>query len=161
MVLLSVMLAVPDIRNSDLLCRNSAVPVTTSGCGRTVTVATSVIPCGFDTTSWKISGSLLDGIVKVGFAEVAPLSVTGVPPICDQLYLVAPIEAEPSRVTVDPCSTDWSLPALAAGGAISFTVTVTSAAEGPPGPFAVKLKVKTCAADGATKVGLHHIAPDT
>jgi hypothetical protein len=64
--------------------------------------------------------------VKVGFADVAPLSAAVLPDgfvVSDQLYVMASPSASelppPSSVTVLPTYTDWSVPAFATGAELA------------------------------------------
>jgi hypothetical protein len=51
------------------------------------------------------------GIVKVGLATVLLDSVAATPPVCSHEKLEAPVEPEPSSVTVEPDRTDCGGPA--------------------------------------------------
>src|SRR5919107_5558195 len=117
---------VPSTRHSPVPVRNSTlVVVRTSAFGLICTVETSEPP-GPVTVSWKISGSVVFGILKVGLATVVLDSVTAGPPVWLHWKLVAPVEAEPLRVTVSPTRTVWAGPAFATGGATGWTVTTVS-----------------------------------
>ena len=97
------------------------------------------------TVSWKITGSAVFGMVNVGLTAVVLDSVAGTPPVCFHTKPLAPVEPEPSRVTVAPARTDCGGPAFARGGATSSTVTTSSVVLGPPGPWAVSRKVNVVA----------------
>src|SRR4051794_37867344 len=116
-------------------------------------------PPGPVAASRKVSGVVDEGIVNVGLAVPAAASVTGVPTVCVQVQLDAPVDALPSRVTASPTSTVRSGPASATGGATAPTVTVTSSVTGPPGPCAVSRKPSTPPEFGAVNDAVAVPAP--
>ena len=67
-------------------------------------------------------GAANDGVAVLAFRSVMPC---GAAQTYDMVLPSGSEEDDPSRVTVAPSGTDWSLPASAAGGWLTFrTVTV-------------------------------------
>src|SRR4051812_25339785 len=87
-------LDVPEIRQSRFdttYCTSAGRAVRTLL--RTVTTTSSVdSPPGPVAVTWKVRGPPFLGVVNVGLAVSAPLSVTVVPPVCFQANVVASVE---------------------------------------------------------------------
>src|SRR5919108_2413498 len=89
----------------------------------TVTVSECEAPPLSVTVSWKVIAPCDAGAVNDGVAVPAEASVTAVPSVCVQAQvLMLPLVSAlppPSRLTVAPGATTWSLPALATGGVLT------------------------------------------
>ena len=85
--------------------------------------------------------ALKNGKVNVGLAVAAPVRATVGPPVWVHANVAAPVEPDPSSVTLVPRCTVWFSPALATGAVAAVTVTVTVAVDEPAGPVTVSENV--------------------
>src|SRR5690349_9878548 len=111
----------------------------TSGATVTITVDGALaVPLPSDTVRLKVSAVFVVtvGAVNVALTELAPLSVTAVPPVCVHVYWSASPSgstlASPLRRTLEPATTVRAGPAFAvsagpAGGAVTVMTTLFGA----------------------------------